>query len=79
MKCPHSHPVWVRALRLTPVRGAGVCDALYVTMSQASSEPAGHDQMDQSNPVLRDPYITCCYSAAQTPPVTFTLFLFKEI
>lgn len=59
--------------------GAGVCDVLYVTMSQASSEPAGHDQMDQSNPVLRDPYITCCYSAAQTPPVTFTLFLFKEI
>uniref|UniRef100_A0A669ELE3 Anion exchange protein n=1 Tax=Oreochromis niloticus TaxID=8128 RepID=A0A669ELE3_ORENI len=41
MKCPHNHPVWVRALRLTPVRGAGVYDVLYVTMSQASSEPAG--------------------------------------
>lgn len=51
---------------------------LYVTMSQASSEPAEHDLVDQSNPLLRDPYITRRYRRRNTPqqpqarPATFT-------
>lgn len=51
---------------------------LYVTMSLASSGPAGLDLMDQSNPLHRDPYITCrsrrhnTPQLPQAPPVTFT-------
>lgn len=50
----------------------GVCNVLYVTMSQASSEPAEHNQMQQGSSPLRDPYITCCYSAA--PGSTYDIY-----
>uniref|UniRef100_A0A4W6G6C5 Anion exchange protein n=1 Tax=Lates calcarifer TaxID=8187 RepID=A0A4W6G6C5_LATCA len=40
---------------------------LYVTMSLASSGPAGLDLMDQSNPLHRDPYITCRSRGHNTP------------
>lgn len=58
---------------------------LYVTMSQASSGPAGHDLMDPSNPLLRDPYITCRYrrhntpQQPQAPPMTFTFPLHEGL
>ena len=68
---------WLRLLR--HMFNWPVSYRLYVTMSQASSGPAGHDLMDPSNPLLRDPYITCRYrrhntpQEPQAPPMTFTL------
>lgn len=72
---------WVRPLRHDwPLRYT-----LYVTMSQASSGPAVRDLMDPSNPLLRDPYITCRYGRhnppqqPQPPPMTFTFPLHKGL
>ncbi len=74
---------WVRPLRHVfdwPVRYTP-----YVTTSQACSGPAGHDLMDPSNPLLRDPYITCRYrrhntpQQPQAPPMTFTFPLHEGL
>ena len=77
LKCSHSCSDWVRPLRHTmSYWSAG--HTLYVTRSQASSGPAGPDLMGQSNPLLRDPYITCrsrghnTPQLPQAPPMTFT-------
>lgn len=83
LKSSHGQSDWVRPLR--QVFDWLVRYTLYVTMSQASSGPAEHDLMDLSNPLLRDPYITCRYRRhntphqPQAPPMTFTFPLHEGL